>query len=210
MSAASGGRAAARRRGRGLALLAAVVLVPGLVTTGLAGGARAMEVGGINVPDTYVVDGTTLRLNGAGVRTLTLLEVKIYVAALYLTQPMHDGRAIEASPGPKVLTLRFLHEGSKTQVERQYRAGEQENCGGGGCSAADGPDFERLIALAPAVKVGDSTTYIFTTQGVTVLANDRVLAKFANPDLGFRLLNGFLGATPPSKTLRAALLGVSG
>ncbi len=206
MSAGSRGRAAPPRRGRGLALPAAVVL--GLA--GLAGKARAMDVGGISVPDTYAVDGTTLRLNGAGVRTLTLLEVKVYVAALYLTQPMHDARAIEASPRPKVLTLRFLHEGSKAQVERQYRAGEQENCGGGGCAAADGPDFERLIALAPAVKVGDSTTYIFTAQGVTVLANDRVLAKFTNPDLGLRLLNGFLGATPPSRTLRAALLGAPG
>ncbi len=178
-----------------------------LLLAALPGAARALTVEGVSVPDTYVVDGAPLHLNGAGVRTLTVFEVKVYVAALYLPQPMHDGRAIEASSGPKVLTLRFLHDGSKAQIEKQYRAGEQENCGGGGCAAADGPDFDRLVALAPAVKVGDTTTYIFTPKGVTVMANDRVLATFANPDLGFRLLNGFLGATPPSATLRAALLG---
>ncbi len=187
-----------------MAVLAAMLLC------GLPRGARALVIEGVNVPDTYMLDGAALHLNGAGVRTLTLLEVKVYVAALYVPQPLHDGRAIEAAPGPKVLTLRFLHEGSKAQIEHQYRVGEQENCGAGECAPADGPDFDRLVALAPAVKVGDSTTYIFTAQGVTVLANDRVLAKFANPDLGFRLLNGFLGATPPSKTLRAALLGAPG
>lgn len=204
MSASRAGRPA-RHGGRGaVAVLAAVLL------GGLPHGARAMVVEGVSVPDTYMVGGTALHLNGAGVRTLTLLEIKVYIAALYLPQPLHDGPAIEAAPGPKVLTLRFLHEGSKAQIERQYRAGEQENCGGGGCAAADGPDFDRLVALAPAVKVGDSTTYIFTAQGVTVMANDRVLATFANPDLGFRLLNGFLGATPPSKRLKAALLGVPG
>ncbi len=194
-------REAAGWRRCGVALLVAALLA------GRPGAARALAVEGITVPDTFVVDGTPLHLNGAGVRTLTIFEVKVYVAALYLPQPMHDARAIEAAPGAKVLTLRFLHDGSKEQIEHQYRAGEQENCGHGGCAAADGPDFDRLVALAPAVKVGDTTTYIFRPQGVTVMANDRVLATFANPDLGLRLLNGFLGATPPSKRLRAALLG---
>lgn len=198
------GARASRRRLRGIAILAALLLA------GLPGAAHALTVEGVSVPDTYVVDGMPLHLNGAGVRTLTVLEIKVYVAALYLPQPMHDGRAIEASAGPKVLTLRFLHDGTKAQIENQYRVGEKENCGGGGCSAADGPDFDRLVALAPAVKVGDTTTYIFTPKGVTVMANDHMLVNFANPDLGFRLLNGFLGATPPSKTLRAALLGVPG
>lgn len=169
--------------------------------------ASALSVEGITVPDTYVVDGVPLRLNGAGLRTLTIFEVKVYVAALYLPAPMHDAQAIETAPGSKVLTLRFLHDGSKEQIEHQYRAGEKENCGHGDCAPEDGPDFDRLVALAPAVKVGDTTTYIFRPKGVTVMANDRVLATFANPDLGLRLLNGFLGATPPSKALRAALLG---
>ena len=181
-----------------------------LLLAALPGAARALTVEGVSVPDTYVVDGTPLHLNGAGVRTLTIFEVKVYVAALYLPQPLHDAHAIEAASGPKVLTLHFLHEGSKAQIEHQYREGEKENCGGGGCAVADGPDFDRLVALAPAVKVGDTTTYIFTQKGVTVMANDRVLATFANPDLGFRLLNGFLGATPPSKRLRAELLGTPG
>ena len=171
--------------------------------------ARALSVEGVSVPDTYTADGTVLHLNGAGVRTLTVFEVKVYVAALYLPQPMHDSHAIEAATGTKVLTLHFLHDGTKAQIEHQYREGEKENCGGGGCAPADGPDFDRLVALAPAVKVGDTTTYVFTAKGVTVMANDRVLASFPNPDLGFRLLNGFLGANPPSKPLRAALLGVA-
>ena len=35
----------------------------------------------------------------------------------------------------------------------------------------------------------------------------QVAGKGANPDLAFRILDGFIGARPPSESLRAALLG---
>jgi len=70
------------------------------------------------------------------------------------------------------------------------------------------PDFERLIAASPAVKAGDTSTYIYMPGRVRVLANDRLLGEFAGADLSGRLLKGFIGPHPPSESLRAALLGV--
>lgn len=169
---------------------------------------HAATVSGVVVPDAYTVNGQALRLNGAGLRTLTIFEVSIYVAALYVPQPSHDASLIEAEPGPKVIVLHFLHEASKAQVDAEFRKGEQVNCGKGECDPADQADFERLIAAAPPVKVGDTSTYIFMPGRVRVLANDRVIADFANADLSGRLLRGFIGAHPPSESLRAALLGL--
>lgn len=160
------------------------------------------------MPDTYTVNGQTLRLNGAGLRTLTVFEVSVYVAALYVPQPSHDAATIEAEPGIKVIVLHFLHDATKAQVEAQFRKGEQENCGNGECNPADLPDFERLTAASPAVKAGDTSTYIYMPGRVRVLANDRLLGEFAGADLSGRLLKGFIGPHPPSESLRAALLGV--
>lgn len=183
------------------------ILAACLLALGLAQHAAAATAGGVTLPDSYVVDGQTLRLNGIGVRALSIIGVRIYVAALYTVAPSGDARAILASSTPKALVLAYLHDGSKSQVEEEYRKGSRQNCGNGECPAADAPDFERLVAAAPAVKAGETTTYIVTARGLRVLANNRPVIELANPDLAMRILEGFIGPRPPTEDLRAGLLG---
>lgn len=178
-----------------------------LLMLGLASHAVAATAGGVTLPDTYVVDGQTLRLNGIGVRALSIIGIRIYVAALYTAFPSGDARAIEASRTPKALILQYLHDGSKSQVEDEYRKAQRQNCGHGECPQADSPDFDRLVAAAPAVKAGETTTYIVTTRGLRVLGNDRLVIDIPNPDMALRILDGFIGNYPPSEALRAGLLG---
>ena len=177
------------------------------VLLGLAAPVRAATLAGATLPDTYPFEGQTLVLNGMGLRTLTILNIRAYVAGLYLPQRSSNAAQILASKAPRVLVLQFLHSASKAQVEGQYRAGEQKNCGNGGCDPADLKDFEALIAAAPAVNVGDTTTYWFTEGRVRVFANQRQIADFHNADLAFHLLEGFIGARPPAEDLKRALLG---
>jgi hypothetical protein len=147
-------------------------------------------------------------LNGIGVRRVTIFRIRVYVAGLYLPRPSHSAAAILASPGPKVLRLQFIHSGSKAQVEKQYREGEEQNCSHGECAASDRSDFERLVAAAPAVEPGDTSTYIFTDKGVKVFANNTMIGDFADVDLAHQLLRGFIGDHPPTQALRSALLGL--
>ena len=174
----------------------------------LATNAAAATLAGETLPDTYSVDGKSLVLNGIGVRTLTIFAIRAYVAALYLPNPSHDAQQILASPGPKVILLKFIRAASKSRVERQYREGEEKNCGDGGCDRSDEADFERLVAAAPAVAAGDTSAYVFTGKRVRVFANDRLIDEFTNQDLAYRLLSGFIGNRPPSQKLRRQLLGL--
>lgn len=169
--------------------------------------ARAATLGGATLPDTYPVAGKSLVLNGIGLRTLTILHIRAYVAALYLEQRSGDAEQILRSPGTKVVLLQFLHSASKEQVETQYREGEANNCGHNECDPRDKADFERLVAAAPAVAVGDTLTYIFSPGRVQVFANNRPIGDFANADLAYRLLLGFIGPRPPSPELKQQLLG---
>lgn len=178
-----------------------------LLTSCLAANASAATLDGVTLQDTYPVEGQALKLNGIGVRTLTVFEVKVYVAALYLAAPSTNAEQILKSTTPKVVRMQFLHSGSKEDVQKEYRLGETNNCGDGSCDPRDKADFERLVAAAPGVKVGDTSTYVFTSKGVTVLANDKPIATIANPDLAYHLLQGFIGAHPPSESLKAHLLG---
>ena len=165
--------------------------------------------GGVTFPDTYPAAGQTLVLNGIGIRTLTVFNVRAYAAGLYLSQKSGDARAILASRGPKVVLLQFLHAASKSQIEKQYREGEAKNCGHGECAPADEGDYEQLIAATPAAAVGDTLTYVLSSRGARVLFNNRVIGEFANPDLALRLLAGFIGNAPPSEDLKQHMLGLA-
>lgn len=170
------------------------------------GCAQAATLAGVTLPDSYPVDGQALILNGMGLRTLTILNIRVYVAGLYLARPNHDAQQILGSPTPKVLLLQFLRSGSKEQIEKQFHAGEIVNCGAGGCDPSDQADFERMVAAAPAVAIGDTFTFAITARGVRFLVNNRLLVQSDKPDLGHLILLGFLGDKAPSEDLRKGLL----
>lgn len=169
---------------------------------------RAATLAGVTMADTMPYGGQTLHLNGMALRTLTVLEVRIYVAGLYVARPAHDAAAIENASTPKVLLLQFLHAASREQFQKEYRDGEQKNCADGHCPKSAEADFERLVAAAPALKVGDTLAYVITDQGLRVLLNNKPLGSYANPPLARQILDGFIGDHPPSPAVRSGLLGL--
>jgi Chalcone isomerase-like len=170
--------------------------------------AGAATYEGVTFPDQFPVDGKPLVLNGMGLRTVTVLGIRAYVAGLYLEQQSHDAAAILKSSGPKVVLMQFLRGATRDQIQHQYREGEQNNCGTGACPQTDQQDFERLVDTAPAVQFGDTFTYVISSHGLQMLHNNKLLVSFTNPDLGYRILDGFIGAHPPSEAVKSGLLGL--
>jgi hypothetical protein len=62
-----------------------------------AGAAWGATLEGVRFPDSYPVEGQTLTLNGLGLRTLTILRVRVYVAGLYVARRTGDVREIVGS-----------------------------------------------------------------------------------------------------------------
>jgi len=67
---------------------------------------QAKEVSGVQVPDTFQDGGTTLLLNGAGIRTKWFLD--IYVGSLYLKSKNHDATQIINADEPMAITLHMV------------------------------------------------------------------------------------------------------
>lgn len=170
--------------------------------------AATVEFAGVAIPEAYQIDGRALVLNGYGLRTVTFLKIKAYVAALYLPQKSYDPAAIFASSGPKVVVVHYLHSGSKAQVESRYREGEMENCGDGSCDRSLEVDFERLVAAAPAVEPGHTTVFVITDRNLRVSFNGQPMQQFGNGALARLMLAGFIGPHPPTPDLKANLLGI--
>ena len=52
----------------------------GVITLSAVGVAHGKECAGVTVPDQSLVEGTTLALNGLGLRQATVFKVNVYVA----------------------------------------------------------------------------------------------------------------------------------
>ena len=69
---------------------------------------RAATLAGVTFPDTVTVDGSTLLLNGLGLREATRLRVRAYVGGLYLEQRTSDARTVIDSHQLKQVRMEFL------------------------------------------------------------------------------------------------------
>src|SRR4029434_5379113 len=84
---------------------------------------------GVNFPEQMQLDGSTLRLNGLGLRQATFLKVNVYVAALYVANVSSEAQALLGSNTPKELILHFLHHVSDDELTKAWEEGFEHNFG---------------------------------------------------------------------------------
>src|ERR1700684_2764556 len=89
---------------------------------------HATELDGVAMPDTRVADGTEMRLNGIGLRTFSILGIRIYVAGLYLERRSADSETILRSPERKLLDIRFLRDVGAEDARKAWQVGLEQNC----------------------------------------------------------------------------------
>ena len=166
--------------------------------------AQAAELDGVQVPDTVQVDGKTLHLNGFGLRTYSLLRIHIYAAGLYLERLSTDADEVLASPGTKLLNIRFEHNVSADDAREAWRKGLENNCRAS-CHL-DPEDVAKFLASVPAMNVGDNYSLLFTATGATVTVNGHQIGIISQPLFAQAMLATFLGPAPASRTLKRELL----
>ena len=150
--------------------------------------ASALEIAGVKVPDSIPVDGKALLLNGAGLRTKTFLKVKVYVAALYVTQRSTDPAAIVALDAPKAIRMNLLRDVDKASMLGALKDGIESNSPTQAASLA--PRLKTLESAFPAeFKEGQVMTVVYVpgqgtsvgvegTKGVTIEGKDFADAMF--------------------------------
>lgn len=172
----------------------------------LAGPAAALEAGGVTFPDSRTVGGTTLKLNGAGVRLYSAFRVNVYAAGLYVEQPSTSADAIMRAPGRKLIEVRALRAVAADDIQSAWRKSFEANCQAP-CRVP--ADAERFVASVQASKVGDANTYVFGPGGVQLSVNGQATGSYG-PEFGQLLLYTFIGPSPPTEALKRALLAGGG
>lgn len=167
--------------------------------------ASAAECEGVTYPESITVDGQKLVLNGMGLRTATILNVKVFVAALYVPKVSRSSKELLDPSVPKRVVLTFVRNVSHNKVAGAY----QENLDRAPDDIRESirPDYELLISRVVPVKKGDTNvfTYIPGT-GLQIETVGKLRATITNPDMIQYFLGLYMGPTPNYQQMRDGLV----
>lgn len=164
----------------------------------------AASIAGVSLPDTVQVAGTTLLLNGAGLRTKYM--VKVYVAGLYLTHKSSDPNAIVKANDPKRMVMHFVRDVSKRQLTDGFAESFHNNTPDAENTLK--PDIDRLFSVVEAVKEGEEITFTYLPEkGTSVALGDKEKLTIAGPAFAEMLFSVWLGPKPPNASLKNGLMG---
>jgi hypothetical protein len=166
--------------------------------------ALAVQVSGVDVPDTASVDGKTLKLNGAGLRKKAIF--KVYVAGLYVETPARDAAALLSSNQIKSMHLRMMRSLKGKQIGESIEEGFARNSKAQQDKLKD--RLAKFTAMIPDVEEGDDIVMTWVPDHgtkVTVRGTDR--GTIEGRDFADALFAVWLGPDPVQDDLKKALVG---
>src|SRR6476646_6538039 len=141
-----------------------------LTLLAFASASLALAVAGVNMPPTANVEGKTLHLNGAGLRTKVVF--KVYVAGLYLETPSKDAAAVISSDQVKQMELALLRSLDHSKITEAITEGFEKNSKIqlAGVKAR----LDRLNSMIPNVEKGDRITLTYVPGKGTIVSAKNV------------------------------------
>ena len=175
----------------------------------LAIGAQTVELAGVKYAPTAQVAGSTLQLNGAGIRYKFV--IKVYTAGLYLTGKASTAEAVLAAPGPKRMHVVMLRDIDANELGRLFTRGMQDNAPREEFSKSI-PGTLRMADIFSAKKklmAGDNFSVDWVPGvGTSVLVNGLAQGDpVKEPEFFTALIRIWLGSSPADNALKDALLG---
>ena len=190
-------------------LLFSRLAVLACVWSALGVSAAQVDVAGVKLNDTLDLRGSTLQLNGAGVRYKAVF--KVYAAGLYVGKKVSTPEEALAAPGPKRVAITMLRDIDADELGRFFTKGVEENS----------PKSEmvnlipgllrmgRMFSDQKQLKAGDTFT-IDWLPGTGTLVTVRGVPQpdpVKEPAFFNALLRIWLGPAPADWKLKDALLG---
>jgi endonuclease YncB( thermonuclease family) len=178
-------------------------LTVALAIIGLAQTADTATCAGVSMPDTKTIDGTTLKLNGMGIREATMFSVNVYVAGLYVEDKSDDGSALASADGKKHLVLHFVRGVDKSKIVDAYRESFNSLSSSGMSS-----EIEKLLGWMTSVENGDEQVYTYIPgDGLAVEVKGSKKGTIEGSDFAETFFKIWLGPNPPNAGLKRGLLG---
>jgi hypothetical protein len=171
--------------------------------------AQSADLAGVRYPATISLGGSTLQLNGAGIRYRFV--VKVYTAGLYMQGKATTPEQALAATGPRRIQVHMLREIDANELGRLLTRGMQDNAPRGEFSKFI-PGMLKMAELFSArkrLRAGESFSIDFIPgRGTQVLINGKPESEvITEPEFFNALLRIWIGDKPADDGLKDALLG---
>lgn len=174
---------------------------------GMAHPGVAVEIQGVTVPPQVQVAGSSLQLNGTGLRTFTLLMVpiKIYVAAFYTPAALRTSEAVLSSAGPMQFDFTFLRSVGQSDVTKAWTSQFAQSMG----YTYPGYEKDRDAFIAMFGPLSSGGVEQVRLIGTNTVVFDQGTKKGTIPGRDFQksFLSLWFGSNPVAPDLKDALLG---
>ena len=189
--------------------LSRCALLAASCTLAAAAWAQPVTVADVKYDETTSVGGSTLRLNGAGVRYKAVF--KVYTAGLYLEKKASTPQEVASQRGPKRLSITMLREIDSTELGKLFSRGMEDNM--------DRAAFSRIVPGVlrmsqifsdhKKLQAGDQFMIDWIPgTGTVITVKGKVQGEpFKEPEFFNALLGIWLGNLPADFKLKDALLG---
>jgi hypothetical protein len=170
----------------------------------LSSQAFALDVAGVNVSPTVVVQQKTLSLNGAGIRKKFFF--KIYVGSLYTERKVTSTAQLLADPGEKLVRMNFVYKKvDKGDIVKAFAEGLENNSP----AVAQSAEAKAFLSWFTSDFVAGDTVDITLAPDGTVSAsqNGKALGTIRSPALAQGVLLIWFGEKPADADLKKGMLG---
>ena len=185
-----------------------VVAVSGLLAP-LATHSQVVDVAGVKFEPSVQVGGTTLQLNGAGVRYKAIF--KVYAAGLYLSTKAATPDAALAASGPKLLQIVMLREIDGNDLGKLFTKGLEQNVGREDFSNSINGilRMSEVFSARKKLAAGESFAVEWVPgTGTLIRVNGKPASEpIKEPEFYSSLMKIWLGNAPADAMLKEALLG---
>lgn len=171
--------------------------------------AQTTEVAGVKYDNGISLGGSTLQLNGAGVRYK--LIIKVYTAGLYITPKAQTPEAVLDNTGPRRMHIVMLRDIDANELGKLFIKGVEQNTTREEFTKAIPGTIRlgELFAEKKHLKAGESFSIDWLPgTGTVILVNGKPSgAPIKEPEFYSSLMKIWLGKSPADYLLKDALLG---
>lgn len=184
-----------------------------LATTlcGAAANAADSVVAGVKVSANMALGGTTLQLNGVGVRYKG--PFKVYSAALYTSKKVSTTEELHTVAGPKILVLTMLREVNADELGSLFIKGIMSNTAPGSQTKVmtELPRMSEMFSSHKKLVEGDQFSVEWLPNKGAVISVKGVPEgkPFLAPEFFNAMMDIWVGNSPADWKLKDALLGKS-
>jgi hypothetical protein len=164
----------------------------------------ATEIADIKILPTISCDGKEIPLSGAGLRTATILKIKIYVLALYTPTPIRKDNGPELEQRPICFDLTYLRDFDNGDVDKAWKYQFEESAEHKYGNFKN--DLNELQKIFGEIKGKRNQFIEFTGETSKFYENGKLKGEIKGKDFQKTFLSIWFGKNPPTEALKENLL----